>query len=93
MKAILFKSFGPPENLVLEEVEDLKPGEGEALVEVYAAALNFPDTLHIEGKYQLEHPFPFTPGSEAGGTIKELGPNVKGFDKGDRVVRHPPTYL
>ena len=49
MKAILCKSFGPPENLVLEEVEDLKPGEGEALVEVYAAALNFPDTLLIEG--------------------------------------------
>ncbi|MEC7888387.1 MAG: NADPH:quinone oxidoreductase family protein, partial [SAR324 cluster bacterium] len=63
MKAILFKSFGPPENLVLEEVDDLKPGEGEALVEVYAAALNFPDTLQIEGKYQWEHPFPFTPGS------------------------------
>ena len=67
MKAILFKSFGPPENLVLEEVDDLKPGEGEALVEVYAAALNFPDTLQIEGKYQWEHPFPFTPGSEAAG--------------------------
>jgi NADPH2:quinone reductase len=93
MKAIFCKSYGPPENLVLEEVDDLKPGEGEALVEVYAAALNFPDTLQIEGKYQWEHPFPFTPGSEAGGTIKELGPNVKGFDKGDRVVRHPPTYL
>ena len=89
MKAILCKSFGPPENLVLEEVEDLKPGEGEALVEVYAAALNFPDTLQIEGKYQWEHPFPFTPGSEAGGTIKELGPNVKGFDKGDRVMATP----
>ena len=93
MKAILCKSYGPPENLVLEEVEDLNPKEREALVEVHAAALNFPDTLLIEGKYQWEHPFPFTPGSEAGGTIKELGPNVKGFDKGDRVVRHPPTYL
>jgi NADPH2:quinone reductase len=89
MKAILCKSFGPPENLVLEEVEDLKPGEGETLVEVYAAALNSPDTLLIEGKYQWEHPFPFTPGSEAGGTIKELGPNVKGFDKGDRVMATP----
>ena len=59
------------------------------MVQVYAAALNFPDTLQIEGKYQWEHPFPFTPGSEAGGTIKELGPNVKGFDKGDRVMATP----
>ena len=89
MKAILCKSYGPPENLVFEEVEDLSPGEGDALVEVYAAALNFPDTLQIAGKYQYQPPFPFIPGSEAGGTIKELGPNVKGFDKGDRVMANP----
>ena len=89
MKAILCKSYGPPENLVLEEVDDLKPGEGEALVEVYAAALNFPDTLQIAGKYQFQPPFPFIPGSEAGGIIKELGPNVKGFDTGDRVMANP----
>ena len=38
MKAILCKSYGPPENLVLEEVQDLNPKEGEVLVEVYAAA-------------------------------------------------------
>ena len=89
MKAILCKSYGPPENLVLEEVQDLKPGEGEALVEVYAAALNFPDTLQIAGKYQYQPPFPFIPGSEAGGIIKELGPNVRGFDKGARVMANP----
>ena len=78
MKAIFCKSYGPPKNLVLEEVDDLKPGEGEALVEVYAAALNFPDTLQIAGKYQYQPPFPFIPGSEAGGIVKELGPSVKG---------------
>mgnify|MGYP001492789382 CR=1 FL=1 len=89
MKAILCKSYGPPESLVLEEIDDLKPKEGEALVEVYAAALNFPDTLQIAGKYQYQPPFPFTPGSEAGGIIKELGPNVKGFDIGDRVMANP----
>ena len=89
MKAILCKSFGPPENLVLEEVDDLKPGEGETLVEVYAAALNFPDTLQIAGRYQYQPPFPFIPGSEAGGIIKELGPNVKGFEIGNRVMANP----
>jgi len=86
MKAILCKSFGTPENLVLEEVQDLKPKEGEALVEVYAAALNFPDTLQIAGKYQYQPPFPFIPGSEAAGVIIELGPNIKGFEIGDRVM-------
>ena len=89
MKAILCKSFGPSENLVIEEVEDLKPGKEEALVEVYAAALNFPDTLQIAGEYQYQPPFPFIPGSEAGGTIKELRPNVKGFETGDRVMANP----
>ena len=89
MKAILCKSYGPPENLVLEEVDDLKAEKGEALVEVFAAGLNFPDTLQIEGKYQYQPPFPFIPGSEAGGIIRELGPNVKGFDAGDRVMANP----
>ena len=89
MKAILCKSYGPPENLVLEDVEDIKPREGEAIVEVYAASLNFPDTLQIEGKYQYQPPFPFIPGSEAGGIIKEIGPNVRGFDIGDRVMANP----
>ena len=89
MKAILCKSYGPPENLVLEDIEDLKPREGEVLVEVYAASLNFPDTLQIEGKYQYQPPFPFIPGSEAGGIIKEIGPNVREFDIGDRVMANP----
>jgi len=89
MKAILCKSYGPPENLVLEDVQDLKPKEDEALVEVYAAALNFPDTLQIEGKYQYQPPFPFIPGSEAGGVIIELGSNLKGFEIGDRVIATP----
>ena len=89
MKVILCKSYGPPENLVLEDLEDLKPREGEVLVEVYAASLNFPDTLQIEGKYQYQPPFPFIPGSEAGGIIKEIGPNVRGFDIGDRVMANP----
>jgi len=89
LKAILCKSYGTPENLVLEDIENLKPREGEVLVEVYAASLNFPDTLQIEGKYQYQPPFPFIPGSEAGGIIKEIGPNVRGFDIGDRVMANP----
>ena len=89
MKAILCKSYGPPENLVLEEVQDLNPKEGEALVEVYAAALNFPDTLQIAGEYQYQPPLPFSPGSEASGIIIELGPNIKGFEIGDRVMAIP----
>jgi len=89
MKAILCKSYGPPENLALEEVDDLEPGEQEAVVDVYAASLNFPDTLQIEGKYQFQPPMPFTPGSEVGGIVRKTGPGLSGFEPGDRVMATP----
>tara|TARA_B100000945_G_C20371512_1_gene592328 strand:- start:252 stop:1232 length:981 start_codon:yes stop_codon:yes gene_type:complete len=89
MKAILCKSLGPPENLILEEVDDLIPREKEVLLEVYYSALNFPDTLQIEGKYQYKPSLPFIPGSEAAGIVKDLGPNVRGIDIGDRVMASP----
>ena len=89
MKAILCKSYGPPENLVLEDVPDLIPGDGEAIVEVYAASLNFPDTLQIQGKYQFQPPMPFSPGSEVGGVIKATGAGLTGFAIGDRVMATP----
>ena len=89
MKALLCKSYGPPENLVIEDVPDLEPEAGEAIVDVYAASLNFPDTLQIQGKYQFQPPMPFSPGSEVGGIISKLGPNMDGFKVGDRVMATP----
>ncbi|MCH7672795.1 MAG: NADPH:quinone oxidoreductase family protein [Proteobacteria bacterium] len=89
MKAILCESFGPPENLVLKEIDDPVAGDDEAIVEVYAASLNFPDGLQIQGKYQFQPPMPFTPGSEVGGIIKSVGPGLKGFEAGDRVMAIP----
>ena len=89
MKAVLCSSYGPPENLTLEEIAEPIAGEGEALVEVYAASLNFPDGLQIQGKYQFQPPMPFTPGSEVGGVIKSVGPGLEGFDVGDRVMATP----
>ncbi|MCG8414063.1 MAG: NADPH:quinone oxidoreductase family protein [Pseudomonadales bacterium] len=89
MKAVLCKAYGPPEDLVMGEVPDLEPGEGEAVIEVYAASLNFPDGLQIQGKYQFQPPMPFTPGSEVGGIIKSLGPGFEGFNVGDRVMAIP----
>ncbi len=89
MKAVLCKSLGPPENLVLENVDDPATGDGEVLVEVHAASLNFPDGLQIQGKYQFQPPLPFTPGSEVGGTVKALGAGVTGLAVGDRVMATP----
>lgn len=89
MKAILCKSYGPPENLVLEEVADPTPANNEAIVDVHSAALNFPDGLQILGKYQFQPPMPFTPGSEVGGVISAVGPDLEGFSVGDRVMATP----
>lgn len=89
MKAILCKTYGPPEDLVLEEIDDPVPAEDEAIVEVYSASLNFPDGLQIQGKYQFQPPMPFTPGSEVGGIIKSVGSEIKDLKVGDRVMATP----
>ncbi len=89
MKAIVCSSYGPPENLSIQEVNDPVAGPNEAVVEVYAASLNFPDGLQIQGKYQFQPPMPFIPGSEVGGIIKSMGPGLKGFAIGDRVMATP----
>ncbi len=86
MKAVVCKSFGPPENLTLEEVADPTPGRGQVLIDVHAVGLNFPDVLQIAGKYQFQPPFPFTPGSELAGVVAEVGMGVSGVNPGDRVM-------
>jgi NADPH2:quinone reductase len=89
MKAIVCKSYGPPENLVLEDIDDPVASENEAIVKVYSASLNFPDGLQIQGKYQFQPPMPFTPGSEVGGIITSVGAGLQGFSLGDRVMATP----
>lgn len=89
MKAIVCKTYGPPENLVLEEIDDPVAAENEAVVQVYSASLNFPDGLQIQGKYQFQPPMPFTPGSEVGGIITSVGASIQDFAVGDRVMATP----
>ena len=86
MKAVVCNAFGPPENLVVEEMEDPTPGEGEVLIEVKAASVTFPDTLMLEDKYQFKAPPPYVPGGEAAGVVTALGEGVTSLSIGDRVV-------
>jgi NADPH:quinone reductase len=76
MRAVLCQSYGPPEDLIVDEVADLVPGPGQVVVRVHAAAVNFPDVLLIAGKYQLKVPAPFTPGSELAGEVIAVGDGV-----------------
>ena len=86
MKAVLCKAFGPADTLVLEEVASPTPAKNEILIDVYSAAVNFPDTLIIEGKYQFKPPFPFSPGGEAAGVVAAVGEKVSHLKPGDRVM-------
>ncbi len=72
--------------LALEEVDLPPPGPGEARVRVRAAAVNFPDILTVQGKYQHKPALPFTPGSEAAGDVAALGAGVTNVKVGDRVI-------
>lgn len=86
MKAVLCKTLGPAQNLVLEEVASPVPKKNELLLEVHAAGVNFPDTLIIEGKYQFQPPLPFSPGGEAAGVVAAVGDKAGAFAVGDRVM-------
>jgi NADPH2:quinone reductase len=86
MKAVLCKTFGPAENLVLEETASPECKQDEVVIDVHAAGVNFPDTLIIEGKYQFKPPFPFSPGGEAAGVVSAVGDAVKHLKVGDRVM-------
>ncbi len=86
MKAVFCKSFGPIENLIIEETLSLRPTKGEVIINVKACGLNFPDTLIIQGKYQFKPDFPFSPGGEISGTIKAVGEGVTHLNIGDNVM-------
>ena len=90
MKALICTEFGPPERLTLADVPDPTPGPGQVRIDIKAAALNFADTLIIEGKYQEKPPFPFTPGFECAGTVAELGDGVTHLVPGQRVMALAP---
>jgi NADPH2:quinone reductase len=84
MRAAVCRTYGLPEDLVVEEVADPVPGPGQVVVRVHAAAVNFPDALMIDGKYQVKLPPPFTPGSELAGEVLAVGDGVS-IRPGQRV--------
>lgn len=86
VKALLCKEHGPPETLVVEDVDPPPLSKGTVRIGVRAAGVNFPDTLIIEGKYQFQPPMPFAPGGEVAGVVLEVGEGVQHYAVGDRVM-------
>lgn len=89
MKALLSRTPGGPETLVVEDLPNPKPGKGEVVVEVAAVGLNFPDLLIIRDMYQFKPERPFAPGAEIAGTVAAVGEGVEGLALGQRVLGFP----
>lgn len=86
MKAVVCEAFGPPENLVVKDIERPQLQDGQALVRVEAVAATFPDVLMLEDKYQFKAPLPYVPGSEVAGVIVEMAGEYEGLSVGARVL-------
>jgi len=89
MKTLRSHAPGGPETLRLDDVPEPSPGPGQLQVRVHAAAINYPDVLIIEDKYQFKPPRPFAPGGEIAGEVSALGEGVEGWSIGDRIIAVP----
>jgi NADPH2:quinone reductase len=85
MKAVQIKAFGPPEVMKLEEIADLKPGEGEVLVRVKAVGVNPVEAYIRSGTYGMLPALPYTPGTDAAGLVEAVGAGVRRVSPEDRV--------
>ncbi len=87
MKAAQLKAYGGVSAVSVEEIDMPVPGEGQVLVEVYAASLNPFDTTIREGymKDMIPLKLPVTIGGDIAGKIVAVGEGVKSFNEGDSV--------
>jgi len=92
MKAIQVSEYGGPEVLKIQEVPIGKPGEGQALIRIAVAGVNFIDIYQRRGTYAVK--LPYIPGLEGSGVVEAVGAGVKNVKPGDRVayVHEPGSY-
>ena len=83
MRAWRVHELGNPSAITLDDVPVPTPGDGQLLVRVRAAALNFPDVLMAAGLYQERPPLPYTAGMELCGEVEGTGQRVLGTTSGD----------
>ena len=88
MRAAILHSYGPPENLVVEDVPDPTPKPHQLLVDVHACGVNFPDVLMVQDLYQFKPALPFAPGGEISGTVSGSGPTSR---TGRSATSSPPA--
>jgi NADPH2:quinone reductase len=86
MRAVVVDRFMEPAELRVREAPAPALLPGCLRVEVRAAGCNFFDILMVQGRYQVKPPFPFVPGAEIAGVVREVGAGARGFSVGDRVL-------
>ncbi len=86
MRTLLSRVPGGPEALELADAPDPTAAAGQVVVAVKACAINYPDVLIIEDRYQFKPLRPFAPGGEIAGIIESVGEGVTGWQPGDRVI-------
>ena len=91
MKSLVCSSYGSPSDLKIIDTPIPSVKSDEVLIKVHSAALNFPDTLTIQGLDQYGLTLPFVPGREVSGIVEYVGKNVSLFKKGDKVMAHMIT--
>jgi NADPH2:quinone reductase len=90
VRAVVVSRFGDASVLVASDVDPPTPTQGEVVVRVAYAGVNYADTYHRRGVYRRGHTYgvepPFVPGLEGAGTVSEIGEGVTGLARGDRVA-------
>ena len=86
MKKVIYPKVGGVDSIEILDVEEPRASEGEVVVRIHRAGINFADLMMRQGLYGSNPDFPFTPGYEASGVIISLGKGVKGLELGDRVL-------
>lgn len=87
MRAWQVTELGEPTDVLTEADIDIPEIHGaQLLVRTLAAPANFPDVLMCRGMYQVRPPLPFTPGVEGCFEVVDVGPNVRDWSAGDRVI-------
>ena len=90
MRAIVVDRWMEPGELRVGEAPEPEIRPGTLGVDVAAAGVNFFDILLVRGRYQVKPPFPFIPGAELAGVVREVGLEVEGFAVGDRIFAAVP---
>jgi NADPH2:quinone reductase len=86
MRAVVVDRWIEPSELEVREAPEPATRPGTLQLEVRAAGCNFFDILMVQGRYQVKPRFPFVPGAEVAGVVREVGEGVAGFAPGDRVL-------